>query len=195
MTRTPASLLERLRTAPGPEDWERFVELYGPLLHHWLHDEFHLQDQDAQDVGQQVLLELVRELPHFRYDPARGSFRGWLRVVLVNRLRQFWRQRSTAPHLVAPLELERRLQELEDPASATTRRWEREHDGGVVRRILALLRGEFELATWKAFWGVVVEGLAPREVARSLGLTPNAARIAKYRVLRRLRQEIDGLLG
>jgi RNA polymerase sigma-70 factor (ECF subfamily) len=193
MTRTPVSLLERLRTRPDQAAWDQFVQLYGPLIHRWL-CEFRLQHHDACDLGQDVLVTLAREMPNFRYDPGRGSFRGWLRNVVTNRLLGYWRERDRQRVVFGDGEFQKRLAELEDSASGTFRRWDEEHDSYVVNRVLALLRTDFEPATWQAFWRVVMEGEKPASVSAALGISVNAVHLAKARVLRRLKQEIDGLL-
>src|SRR5687767_14676256 len=90
MDSTPQSLLEKLRLAPEPACWDRFVQLYTPLLYDWAR-RLHLQDADAADLVQDVLLALVRKLPEFEYQPQK-SFRAWLRTMLVNK----WRDRPAA---------------------------------------------------------------------------------------------------
>jgi RNA polymerase sigma-70 factor (ECF subfamily) len=193
MPETSVSLLERLRVEPDPPSWQRLVELYTPLIHGWLR-RFALQPQDADDLVQEVLAVVVRELPQFHYDPARGTFRAWLRAVTANRLRAFWRARQTRPQPVGGEDHDRTLDRLEDPQSDLSRLWDQEHDTHVVRRLLAQIRPDFEPATWRAFERVVLEGAKPAAVAAELGTTVNAVFIAKHRVLRGLRQAGRGLL-
>src|SRR5436190_18016074 len=85
MHTTPISLLERLRHSPAPESWRRFADLYTPLLYFWAR-RLGLQDADAADLVQDLLVKLIRTLPAFNYDRSR-SFRGWLRTVLLNHYR------------------------------------------------------------------------------------------------------------
>lgn len=191
--RTSVSLLERLRAAPDEAAWRRFVDIYGPLIYRWL-TEYGLQDHDARDLGQEVLLTVVREMPTFHYDPGRGSFRGWLRGVLRNRLRAFWRDRRTKPAGWAEGDLETRLDDLVDPGSDVARRWDEEHDRYVAARVLEFLKGEFEPTTWQAFWRTMVDGEKPVVAAAALGITANAVYLARARVLRRLREETLCLL-
>jgi len=87
MHSTHVSLLERLRQPEAADAWERFVQLYTPLLLHWAR-KLGLPDHDAADLVQDVLLVLVRKLPEFQYQPGR-TFRGWMRTVLINK----WRDR------------------------------------------------------------------------------------------------------
>ena len=93
MHTTPVSLLERLRQPGEQEAWRRFVALYTPLLFFWSR-RLGLQDADAADLVQDVLVLLYRKLPGLAYDPRR-SFRGWVRTVLLNR----WRERQRRPSL------------------------------------------------------------------------------------------------
>jgi RNA polymerase sigma-70 factor (ECF subfamily) len=90
---TPISLLERLRLRPDPASWERLLALYAPLIRGWLRG-YGLQPSDIEDLSQEVLATLLRELADFRHDLRRGAFRRWLRTIAVNRLRTFWRGRK-----------------------------------------------------------------------------------------------------
>lgn len=187
---TPISLLERLRLRPDSASWERLVALYTPLIRGWL-GRYALQPSDVDDLTQEVLGTLLRELPQFRHDLRRGAFRRWLRTIAVNRLRTFWRGRRRA---AGQADLDAALDRLEDPDSDLSRRWDEEHDRHVARRLLELIEPEFEPATWQAFRRLVLEGQPTAEVARALGVSPNAVRIAKSRVLARFRKEAEGLL-
>jgi RNA polymerase sigma-70 factor (ECF subfamily) len=92
------------------------------------------------------------------------------------------------------LAIEERLAELEDPASAMSRMWDREHDQHVLRQLLAKVRPHFAPETWQAFQQVALEGVPADEVAKDLGMSLNAVFIAKSRVLNRLRHESAGLV-
>jgi RNA polymerase sigma-70 factor (ECF subfamily) len=193
MSETPVSLLDRLRLRPDPQSWQRLVELYTPLIRNWLR--FHaLQPSDADDLTQEVLGVLVRELPQFQHNLRRGAFRRWLRTLTVNRLRSFWRSRRRGPVATGASDFEKMLDQMQDPESHLSRLWDQEHDRHVARRLLDLLEPEFEPATWRAFRLLVLEGKSTAEVAAELGLSANAVRIAKSRVLSRFRREAEGLI-
>lgn len=193
MARTSQSLLDRLRAAPDSAAWGRFVDIYGPLIYRWLRQSG-LQDHDACDVGQEVLIAVSREMPTFEYQPGKGSFRGWLRVIVIHRLRGFWRDRKAKPSNWAHGGLESKLAELADPNSQVTRCWDAEHDRHVLRRLLEMLQVEFEPTTWQAFWRVAIDGEKVVGAATSLGISVDSVYQAKSRVLRRLREESAGLL-
>jgi RNA polymerase sigma-70 factor (ECF subfamily) len=189
MPETPISLLERLRLGADEASWQRLVRLYTPWIGGWLRRQG-LDAADVEDVVQEVMVVLIRELPRFTHDCRRGAFRRWLRTITLNQLRAFWRRRKRQP---APAALETALAELEDPESDLSRAWDRDHNAHVVRRLLELLESDFEPSTWQAFRLVVLEGQTSAEAARALGLSPVAVRVAKSRVLSRFRQEAEGL--
>ena len=193
MTQTPISLLERLRLRPDEASWQRLVDLYTPLIRDWLRRHA-LQPPDADDLVQDVLGVLVRELPQFRHDLRPGAFRRWLRNVTVNRLRVFWRGRRARPLAPADTDFEHTLAQLQDPDSALSRLWDEEHDAHVLRRLLALMEQEFEPVTLQAFRRLTFEGASGQEVAAELGMSLAAIYGAKSRILQRLRQEAAGLL-
>ena len=192
MSDTSVSLLDRLRSQPDGPSWRRLVDLYTPLIHGWLR-RYEVQPQDADDLVQEVLSRVVRDLPHFEHDRRRGAFRCWLRTITANQLRTFWRARQHRP-VVGGSDLERRIEQLEDPASHLSKLWDQEHDRHVLARLLDLVQPEFSPTTWAAFRRVTLDGVRPADVAVELGISVNAVWLAKSHVLRRLRQESQGLL-
>ncbi len=192
MSDTSASLLERLRAQPDGDAWRRLVSIYTPLLRQWL-GRHGLQPSDVDDLTQDVLAVVVRELPQFEHNQRTGAFRRWLRTILVNRLRGFWRARQSRPTVVGS-DLGPVLEQLEDPASGLSQLWDREHDRHVMGRLLELIEPQVTPATWQAFRRVVLEGKNEEAVAAELGLTVNAVFIAKSRVLARLRHEAKELI-
>jgi RNA polymerase sigma-70 factor (ECF subfamily) len=137
---------------------------------------------------------VVRKLPQFRHNGRSGTFRSWLRAVLVNQVRSFYRQRRGRPEPADPQGEDSPLLLLEQPDSELTRRWDEEHDRHVMARLLELIRPEFTAATWQAFEAAAVQGRPAAEIAARLGLSVNAVWIARSRVMRRLREEARGLL-
>jgi RNA polymerase sigma-70 factor (ECF subfamily) len=193
MMETSLSLLDRLRTAPDEASWQRLDDLYRPWLRRWLLGRDPTLREEADDLVQEVLSVLVREVSHFRHDRP-GSFRRWLLQVTVHRLQAFWRsrRRRSLPHGAPPAD--DLLAQVADPASELSRRWDRDHDQHVVQRLLELIEPEFAPTTWQAFRRVVLDDGKPAQVAAELGLSVNAVLLAKSRVLSRLRLEGRGLL-
>jgi RNA polymerase sigma-70 factor (ECF subfamily) len=193
MTETSLSLLERLQTQPDSASWQELVEIYAPLIGRWL-SRSPLQKADHEDLVQEVLRIVVQKLPDFERR-REGSFRAWLRVVSVNCLREFWRSSKQHPVATGDSDFLQQLQELEDPRSQLAQAWETEHDLYLVRRLLELIEPKFEPTTRQAFRRVVMEKEKPAAVAAELGISVNAVFLAKSKILRQLRREIDGLLS
>jgi RNA polymerase sigma-70 factor (ECF subfamily) len=187
MPTTSISLLERLRLPHDQAAWERFVDLYTPLIYYWAR-RAGLQSADACDLAQDVFTTLLRHMPNFRYDHHK-SFRAWLRTVTLNKWRERQRRRTVASLSDQDAAL-RRLASPEDPDAFT----DAEYHQYLSRRALELMQAEFAPATWKACWEVVVAGRPAREVAAELSLSIDSVYAAKSRVLRRLREELAGLL-
>ena len=193
MSDTSLSLLDRLGRGDDGTAWQRLVDLYTPLLHAWL-GRYELQPADRDDLTQEVLGIVVRELPAFQHNGRPGAFRSWLRTIVVHALRRFWRARAYRPPAPGGSPFEEYLSQLEDPHSGLSGEWDREHDRYLLRRLLELVERDFRPATWQAFQRLVLERRPAAEVAADLGLSVNAVLIAKSRVLERLRQEGRGLI-
>jgi RNA polymerase sigma-70 factor (ECF subfamily) len=193
MNETSLSLLHRLRHAPESESWNRLVDLYTPLIRAWLR-KYDVQDSDADDLVQEVLLAVSKDLAKFEHRGQPGAFRGWLKAILVNRLRKFWRSRDRRPQARGDSDMDTRLAQLDDPSSEMSLIWNREHDQYVLRQLLALAEPHFAPNTWTAFCRVALDGAKPDVVAEEMGISRNAVVIAKCRVLSRLRQESEGLI-
>ena len=188
---TSLSLLEQLGDSPDPDSWDRLVDVYSPLLRSWL-ARYDVQAADADDLVQDVMLVLMRELPSFQHNQRPGAFRNWLRRIVVNRLRNFWRQRGR--DVSGGSELARRLDALEDSGSQLSRVWEREHDRHLSRQLLELIEPRFAETTRQAFRRLVLDGAKADQVASELGLSLSAVFTAKSRVLRELRRVGAGLI-
>jgi RNA polymerase sigma factor (sigma-70 family) len=177
---TPVSLLERLCKPNEAAAWDRFVELYSPLLLEWAR-KIGRQDSDAADLVQDVFLLLFRKLPAFEYDPQR-SFHGWLRRVFVNQHRLRLRAHADLP-LELALEVEGPL--LED--STDDRQY-------LAQRALRLIERDFSPTLWRAFHQYAIEGRSPDEIALELGISRGTIYSIKSKVINRLRREFAHLL-
>ena len=193
MNETSLSLLHRLRHAPESESWNRLVDLYAPLIRAWLR-KYDVQDCDADDLVQEVLLAVSKDLDKFEHRGQPGAFRGWIKAILVNRPRKFWRARDRRPQARGDSDIDAKLAQLDDPASELSQIWNRQHDQYVLRQLLALAEPHFAANTWRAFCRVALDGAQPDAVAEEMGISRNAVIIAKCRVLSRLRQESEGLI-
>ena len=93
---TSPTLLGRLRGGPTDEAWSEFVDRYAPTVFSWA-SATGLQESDAADVTQDVLLKLLNQMRIFEYRPSVGSFRGWLKTVTMNAARDLGRKIQRRP--------------------------------------------------------------------------------------------------
>jgi RNA polymerase sigma-70 factor (ECF subfamily) len=190
---TSRSLLARVQ-ADEPGAWERLVNLYAPLVLRWCR-RAGLQDQDVADVMQDVFQAVVGHVGRFRKERAGDTFRGWLRRITQNKLRDHFRKRGGEAQGVGGSSAQERLSQVpERPPAEADLAADDAGERALFARALDLIRGEFEERTWSAFWRTAVEGRAAKDVAADLGMTPGAVRVAKSRVLHRLRQELGDVL-
>jgi RNA polymerase sigma-70 factor, ECF subfamily len=190
---TSRSLLERVK-ADEAAAWERLVGLYAPLVFHWCR-RWDLREPDRADILQEVFQAVVTHIADFRKERQGDSFRGWLRTITRNKVLDHLRRLHREPPGVGGSDAQRRLNQLALPEPVPEEESaDREGEGGLLQRALTLIQDDFEERTWQAFWGTAVEGRTPREVAEALSMSPGAVRVAKCRVLHRLREELGDLL-
>lgn len=187
MLSTSVTLLQRVRQREDHAAWQRFVVLYTPLLFRWT-QVAGLPVQEAADLIQDVFIILATELPAFDYDPQRGNFRGWLKTITIRKCREQQRRRSLAVGRGGD----------EDPVATVADDepdgfWEHEYRELLARRALDLMQDQFPPRVWQACWETVVNGATAAQAGQQLGMSEAAVYVAKFRVLRRLRQELAGL--
>jgi RNA polymerase sigma-70 factor (ECF subfamily) len=137
-----------------------------------------------------VFKAVATGLDGFRRDRPGDTFRGWLRGITRYKILDHIRRRAGDVEAQGGSEALKQLHQLAEQELPE----DTEDDlGGLYRRALELVRGEFEPRTWEAFWRSAVDGQSPAEIAAALGVTPAAVRKAKSRVLHRLRQEVGDL--
>src|SRR5262245_50084003 len=166
MHTTPATLLDRLRDTPDETAWRRLVQLYTPLLFYWAR-RCGETEHDAADLVQEVFVTLLQTLPTFQYEQQSGKFRGWLRTLMINKLRDRKRREARLGKALAQLEPE------PEPSDVAEAFWETESRQELSRRALRLMLADFAPVTWKACWETVVQGRPADEVARELGISEN----------------------
>ncbi|QDU94500.1 sigma-70 family RNA polymerase sigma factor [Lignipirellula cremea] len=186
MDTTSVSLLRRLQQPHEETAWQRFVDLYAPLVFHWGKRQG-LRVEDAADLVQEVMATLVEKLPQFQYDPQR-RFRGWLRTITRSKANDLHRRNKALPQTGQE-------QSLQNVSAAEGDLFEEaEYGRFLIRQAMMLSQTEFPPHYWQASWKQIVEGLSVAQTARDLNISPTAVRVAKYRVLNHLRNELEGLL-
>jgi RNA polymerase sigma-70 factor (ECF subfamily) len=163
MDQPPDSLLDRLRRDGSRQDWDRFVDLYGPLLELWA--QRLLPGDDAADLVQDVLLRVMQRLPSFAGEGDR-SFLAWLRAVMLNRWRDLRRRAAAQPRTAGRAALDA-VAGADDLAVVITT----EDRAFLIRRALQIMQTDFEPTTWRACWERVVADRPAAEVAAELGVS------------------------
>jgi RNA polymerase sigma-70 factor (ECF subfamily) len=163
-------------------DWERFHDLYSPLLYFWARRL--VPPDEANDLVQDVELLVMQKLPSLVGTEER-SFLAWLRAVMVNRWRDLGRRESVRQCVgdAAALEKIAGNDELGEVVAAEERNI-------LIRRALQIMHSDFEPTTWRACWEAVACDRPAAEVADELGVSVDVVYSASYRVIRRLRKEL-----
>ena len=188
---TRPSLLVRLRDPQDQDAWRTFLSLYGPLIYGYAR-KHGLQDADAADLTQIVLQAVNAGIGRLDYDPAQGTFRGWLFGVVRNQLGK-WRRSQRQPQGTGDTENLQRLAAYPAPDD-TADWWETEYKRQRFLLAAQRVRPQVSEDAWHAFWKTAVEGKAASEVAGELQLKLGALYTAKSRVLALIRQEIQALI-
>lgn len=187
---TSLTLVQRLRSREQ-DAWGRMLHLYTPLVHAWCHHQG-VHGADADDITQEVFQAVVAGLNHFQKDRPGDTFRGWLRGIARHKLVDFFRRKGTQPEAEGGTAAGLQLQQVPQPEVNLP---EESHEqlGELYRRAIELVQSEFEANSWRAFCRTAVDGQSPADVADELGMSAAAVRMAKSRVLHRLKQEIGDL--
>ncbi|HKI18020.1 MAG TPA: sigma-70 family RNA polymerase sigma factor [Isosphaeraceae bacterium] len=187
---TRASLIIKLRDSNDEIAWSEFVALYEPLVYR-LARQKGLQDADARDLCQEVFRAVAQAVD--RWEPGRGSFRGWLSRIARNLLINFLTRGHSQFRGSGATSVMELLDAQPAPDPSASARFEAEYQRRVFQWAADNVRGEFTPATWQAFWQTAVEDRSPSQVARELGLSVGAIYIARSRVLARLKRRIEKL--
>lgn len=192
--RTSVTLLGRLKSN-DPKAWERLSELYGPLVYSWAR-RAGLQPEDAADVTQMVFQSVFTGFVHFRKDRPSDRFRDWLWTITRHRVIDHIRKLRSAAVGTGGSDAQVQWQQLPEDlfpeeADAST---EASETILLVRRALELVRAEFENKTWLACLRTTIDGASVADVANELEMTVGAVYVARSRVLKRLRQELESLV-
>jgi RNA polymerase sigma-70 factor (ECF subfamily) len=183
---TRASLLVRLRDPRDNAAWREFVDLYAPLIYHYARRQG-LQDADAVDLSQEVLLAVVGAVGRLEYDPQRGAFRSWLFTVVRRKLSNWRRGERIRPHGSGDGAQERLLEQASEcpPSEAE---WQAEWQDRLYAWACDQIRRDVSETTWQAFWSTAIDGRPGNQVAGELGLSIAAVYRARSRVLARLKE-------
>ena len=188
---TRISLLGRLRKDPSDQAaWAELVEHYGGKIHSWCL-RWGIQEADAQDVTQDVLVKLARAMQTFTYDPSR-SFRAWLKTLTNHALTDFLESRPTAGVGSGDSQIGHMLNTVEARTDLLGR-LDEEFDRELLEVATTRVRLRVEPQTWEAFRLTALEGLSGAEAAGRIPMQVAQVYVAKRRVQKLLQEELKRL--
>lgn len=184
---TSLTLLGRVcRNPTDHRAWSAFVDRYGPKLYAWARH-WGLQDADAQDVAQNVLLDLARQLGSFEYRPG-GSFRAWLRTIAY----RAWCDLLSSRKL-NQVTLDSTGLASEGASAHLQQQVEDEWDRELLEEAMGRVRLRVQPHTWEAFRLLALDGLSGQEAAAQLGMQSGAVYVARSKVQKMLQEEVRRL--
>ncbi|GAB5403167.1 MAG: sigma-70 family RNA polymerase sigma factor [Aureliella sp.] len=185
---TSPTLLGRLRGGPSDAAWAEFVNRYAPAVFSWANS-VGLQESDAADVTQEVLLKLLDHMRRFEYQPSRGSFRGWLKTVTVNAARDCGRKIARHPAGAEG------LSGVCDPGAwdELADRIDTEYRSELLKQASALVERRVQSSTWQAYKLTAIDGISASDAASILKVKVADVYVSKSRVIRKLREAIAEL--
>src|SRR5262245_46146643 len=203
---TRASLLERLKNTDDHPSWAEFDRTYHGLLV-GVARRAGLNEQEADEAVQEMLIAVAKKMPEFRYEPGKDSFKGWLlqiaRWKVIDQVRR--RRRAPGPAVAEePSSLAERLAWTEDreldsiilPANIADPRqdfdaiWDAEWERHLMDVALDRIRRRARPEQYAIFHLHVVEERTVAEVRRTLGVSSAAVYLAKHRVGGLLKKEL-----
>jgi RNA polymerase sigma-70 factor (ECF subfamily) len=186
---THATLLVKLRGDASAEAWQTFVDLYAPLVYGFCRSRG-LQDADARDVTQQVLTSVHLAIRRFVYDPAKGKFRNWLGVATVHEMARHERRARRAGKGQGDGGADVLAELIEATADSE---WIEEFNSYIFKLAIDRVRPHFDADVWQAFELTWIQDIKPRIAAEQLGKPSAWVYKARYKVMERLRGEIEFL--
>ena len=183
---TSDSLLIRVRDSEDRASWDRFVAIYRPVVYR-IGRRRGLQDTDAEDLAQRVMIQVANAIPDWEKDTRKGNFRGWLHRVSVNALISLLRSEKRHQASGGNDFLER-THALVASAEEIEQLIEEEHLRCRLRWAAEQVRGEFKDSSWRAFWLTTLEEVSVVDAADQLGISTGSVYAARSRVMRRLQE-------
>ncbi len=183
---THISLLQALATGPHSKAWSEFCDRYGELIRAFARHQG-VQPADCDDVLQDVLVSLTRDMPKFEYDPTKGRFRSYLKTVTLHVIFKRFRRASERQR---PEELDTQISDACND-EGVEHKWEAEWRNYHVRTAMRTIEAEFNENDRLAFQHYAVNGQDVRQTAQTLDMTVEQVYQAKSRITRRLSELIE----
>lgn len=181
MDTTRGSLLVRLRDRSDDQAWRDFRTLYAPLLYRYARARG-LGREDAEEVRDQCLEVVAREMPDFEYDKQKGGFQNWLRRIAGNKVIDLLRKRRER---IADT---KQIRAVRDPGPSPEELWEQNWHHEHLKFCVERIRDSVSEINYRAFQMLLFEDRSVKEVCTRLGITPNQVYKGRNRILQRVRR-------
>ncbi len=194
MTNSPDtrdSLLLQIRDPENRVAWDRFTQIYRPIVYR-LARRRGLQEADADDLCQQVLLSVSRSIQDWQRNPD-SRFHHWLNRVASNAILNAL-TRGPRELAVGGSDFLNAVHAVSQHNEDAERDIEREYQRQIYRRAAEIVRDSIQEDTWRAFVRTVVEGESTESVAADMGKSIGNVHAARSRVMRRLQVVVAELL-
>ena len=189
---TSLSLLARVKARDG-EGWQRFVDLYAPVIYRWCRQSG-LPPDECHDVAQEVFAAVADRIGLFSRERPGDTFRGWLWTITRHKIGDYFRARQGKPRAQGGTAAQFNLLQVPELPESLPDQDQDETKGVVWRRALDLVRPQLEQRTWQAFWRSTVDGQSVGAVAADLGISAASVYQARHRVIKRIREEFGEVL-
>jgi RNA polymerase sigma-70 factor (ECF subfamily) len=203
---TRYSLLQRLKDSGDEVSWQDFFDTYSELIYN-VAIKAGLSDTEAQEVVQETVIAVARKIGEFKADPVRGSFSAWLMRLTRWRIVDQRRKRhgepgpnstnptgqGTAPQpddtgSTATLDL------IPDPAGVPLEAmWHAEWEKHLMAAALERVKRQVNARQFQMFDLHVLQGLSVQHTARTLETSVASVYMAKHRVSRLVKRELQRL--
>jgi RNA polymerase sigma-70 factor (ECF subfamily) len=194
---TRRSLVARLKQWDDREGWQEFFDTYWKLIYA-VAIRSGLTDPEAQDVVQETVAAVARQMPNFSYDPAVGSFKSWLMLItrrrVLDHLRKLYRRVQTVEPAPGETPRTARMERVADPASAVPDQvWEEEWQRQVLAKAIASLKSQVDPKQFQVFDCYVLKEWPVKEVTATFGITANQVYLIKHRLSALLAEHVKKL--
>jgi len=188
--KTRITLLDEIKAAHNSDRWSEFFSNYGQLLSQWLVAQ-NVPLTDADDIRQETMLVVLKELPNFDHNGRTGAFRNWLRQILTNRIRRHWEKKKSRKE---QNDLGQLIESLEDNSNRLSIDFGRTHDQFLVQQLLERAEDHFPRERVQLFRELVLEEIPIQDLSAKYNLSKGTIRVQQHRILKWLKQRGAGLI-
>lgn len=188
--KTRITLLDDIKSTHSSERWTEFFLSYGRLLSRWLVAQ-NVSPVDADDIRQETMMVVLKELPQFAHNGRTGAFRNWLKRILTNRIRRHWDKKKSSRE---QMDLGQLVESLEDDSNRLSIEFSRTHDQFLVQQLLYRAEEHFPRDRIQLFRALLLDEVPIQDLSDRYQLSKGAIRVQQHRILKWLKNHGAGLI-